>query len=254
MENKIWLQQCNFVHLGTLVVGDGTPICAVCGTKYELEKSKEKDIPKPDWKIMSFYDCGEGSVYPKGIIKRFESSNDCFMGGGTEAYHLKNHTIHSVKRLSDGEVIEVGKEYRQGKLFELKIDRHKMFGIFSDNRLNAHIPIEYITTKPKVPLFTTEDGVEIFEGDKFILLNCFNWTYCEMQAPKEIYPTKYPLKYLSTSEKAKEHMILNRPWEVCCKKLQSHLELNMLGANVSSIAVNVVKNIIREFFKSEMNK
>lgn len=119
----------------------------------KFKKSKEKAISK-DWQIMSFH-C-DNCRHNDGIIKRFEGSEDCFQGGGSEAYHLKHHKIHSVKR-SDGEVFTIGDELyathfstRPFIINYFYIDGDKLFINKGEGGWNI---MAISKVKPKVPLF-----------------------------------------------------------------------------------------------------
>ena len=122
--------------------------------------------------------------------------------------------IHSVKRLSDSIVFKVGDEVLSktcsvpNKILSIELINNKI-------RLyprNSFYNLEDIK-KVKQKLFTTEDGVDIFEGD----------TIYEIFPTFTIYETKWynyygkngkPLKnkiYFSTKEKAEEYILMNKP-------------------------------------------
>src|SRR5690606_33107946 len=91
---------------------------------------------------------------------------------GNNKYDVK---IYSIKRLSDGEVFTIGDKVRISKLQHdgsFTIDEF-YFDCNNDKLLcngkctgNGHVSITKIEHCKK-PLFTTEDGVEMFEGDTF---------------------------------------------------------------------------------------
>jgi len=65
----------------------------------------------------------------------------------------------------------------------------------------------------KATLFTTEDGVEIYEGDthRIICLHS-NWVYSSI--PVNIIPIAnkpIDVKYFSTEDAAKEYILMNKP-------------------------------------------
>ena len=126
--------------------------------------------------------------------------------------------IHSVKRLSDGEIFTIGDivkcEDCKGKITSLEIYDNDIYLNGIDNKM----PFGYtlcntldcfeIPQKVKQPLFTTEDGVDIFEGDEFIVVNIF--TFNKHRTGKYL-ETNHMYKYFSTKEKAEEYILLNKP-------------------------------------------
>jgi hypothetical protein len=141
-------------------------------------------------------------------------------------YCLSELKIHSIKRLSDGEVFTIGdkiqldndnKEY--GTITELYISHEQLRfycdtlgGVLChdlDKRNNFTI---YISKKP---LFTTEDGVGIFEGDIFWYVNnikikgyCLNKS--NLNNPNDYHKVD-DIKDFSTKEKAEEYILYNKP-------------------------------------------
>ena len=103
-------------------------------------------------------------------------------GGNTYQHNLRQvdstWRIHSVKRLSDDEVFTVGDEIKtctNGYCFiygfsivndKLSIDHTHSDVLnekFPGTSFNHHL---HLISKVKKPLFTTEDGVDIYEGDE----------------------------------------------------------------------------------------
>ena len=75
-----------------------------------------------------------------------------------------------------------------------------------------------VAKKVKKPLFTTEDGLDIFEGDLFYYVKFVQYNNTSGK-PFEIvrgdytsfeYEPQYE-KYFSTKEKAEEYILLNKP-------------------------------------------
>lgn len=168
-------------------------------------------------------------------------------------------SIHSVKR-KDGEIFTIGDRLDE-KCFR-KLSRHPLSEGIHDNIITkiaivkkhasevaGHLEIQNgklmfsasnkwnnlnvllsEAIKYKQPLFTTEDDVDIFEGDLF-----WNTRMLEL---KELQVTndKYPLLFLtdgsksfSTKEKAEEYILYNKPLltlkdieELLCKNTSSY--------------------------------
>ena len=130
-------------------------------------------------------------------------------------------SIHSVKRLSDGEVFTIGDKinhYAEYKKDEFSTKEWIILRIYfiEPNRLafyvgkGLNLGIKNIS-KGKQPLFTTEDGVEIFEGDEYEVVNknTFFTHSCTCDKYSNIKEKDF-IKF-STKEAAKEYILMNNP-------------------------------------------
>ncbi len=142
-----------------------------------------------------------------------------------EEYILKkcHYKIHSIKRLSDGEVFTVGdkvcwdwfeskSKYFTVVSFRLSYDMSEVVldlenntairvvfeGLFNDEEFNFR---HY-----KSPLFTTEDGVEVFEGDTYWHIDR-DFQKWKSTAHKDFTPRII----FSTKELAEEYIKMNKP-------------------------------------------
>jgi len=123
---------------------------------------------------------------------------------------LQMWNIHSVKRLSDGEVFTIGDTIAnmcnsEQKIKELYINKEGKMCVYTST--TCRFTIGNIK-KVKTPLFTTEDGVDIFEGDKFCLVQISTLTILEKGRYK---PNMKDWICFSTKEKAEEYILLNKP-------------------------------------------
>lgn len=120
--------------------------------------------------------------------------------------------IHSVKRLSDGEVFTVGDKCDiDGQTFT--IDRFSL----ADNTIyfieSLNNPVCDITDdqlKKVKFLFTTEDDVDIFEGNYYwIVMPSYKAPSREIRST--LYLSYPEAKYFSTKEAAEEYILMNKP-------------------------------------------
>lgn len=115
--------------------------------------------------------------------------------------------IHSVKRLSDGEVFMVGDTYTNNEY-----PRFGIRTITNFNVTNGSIYINNTSTelgrwsKCKTPLFTTSDGVDIFKGDTVWGIYVDDHKiFCVKATPSiEVYPWVHST--FSSEEAAKEYI------------------------------------------------
>ena len=162
--------------------------------------------------------------------------------------------IHSIKRLSDGEIFTIGDLVgTPGSTYPLK--EFKI--IDCENTLAVHYYKDKIggsghyncrlknLKKVKQPLFTTEDGVDIFEGDKYYYINSnFNdpWEIINTKAdcPEIINKNNLNYKRFSTKEKAEEYILMHKP----CLSLKDIDEL--LCKNTSSYFLEKFKKLVKQ--------
>jgi len=132
--------------------------------------------------------------------------------------------IHSVKRLSDGEIFTIGDFVNGRTISSFSINWMEIgFKIHCDDvgkgNINDGCFFELQDLqKAKTPLFTTEDGVDIFEGDDFYYVKFIQYNMT-MGKPFEIVKGNHPTfkyepqfeKYFSTKETAEEYILMNKP-------------------------------------------
>jgi len=242
-DSKVWLQQCNFEHLGVMVTGEGVPICAYCGTKYELAQQKQ---PSKDWEIVSFNDKLDGVVYELDgngkytynnirsyTLQSMLSHGRCINSGDIE--------IHEVRRICDNLVFKVDGDSDKGLITKFEIVGNEMC-VYT---VNPHRQWYYLSqikeVKPKLPLFTTEDGVGIFKGDIFFAVTD-NWDVVFSNATEVV---KYKGRTFAKTENAEKFILENKPISVSYKELTEQFDFKC-----KSSAKYLT---VREFFKSKIN-
>lgn len=170
-----------------------------------------------DYEILKFILPGDNIIHIQNAKNSLE-------------FMLKNHNtykIYSIKRLSDGEIFTIGDLVgTPGSIYPLK--EFKI--IDSENTVAAHCYKNKIggsghynyrlknLKKAKQPLFTTEDGVDIFENDWYFRAATggivFDTISKYKASSKNAYPdNKYPDYHVnfSTKEAAEEYILLNKP-------------------------------------------
>lgn len=141
-------------------------------------------------------------------------------GEGYKGYILAlskcdGNSIHSVKRLSDGEIFTVGDKCKRHNDHILIITGFilKSFNVLKINDYWNINDLKHI----KKPLFTTKDGVDIFEGDNIHWV-CNEFTYFYT---KNVNKEHYNLisggksglfKICSTKKEAEEYILMNKPY------------------------------------------
>ena len=116
------------------------------------------------------------------------------------------------------EIFTIGDKTNNGTISKFEVDSNGIRVFFEEKPKNYHVSLNSIK-HVKQPLFTTEDGVDIFEGDKYFictasLSNCINndWKvfahYTDLQNKVKSWGIK---PVFSTKEKAEEYILMNKP-------------------------------------------
>jgi hypothetical protein len=181
---------------------------------YDAHPEFWQKVEELDYQILSFiaktsrrvYDIqGNGKYVGIGIMHNY-TSEECL---GSDSF-----SIHSVKRLSDGEVFTIGDEVLCGgnKITEIYITKIKSDsqGIWIKHKhgdMHLNFP-----SKLKTPLFTTEDGVAIFEGDDFFVIETqFDKYRLHKTIGGHFTKERSTRLRFHSKEKAEEYVLLNKP-------------------------------------------
>jgi hypothetical protein len=175
-------------------------------------------------------------------------------------YGSIKYNINSVKRLSDGEVFTVGDKINiKGSLnncqnepiLEIYISKFND-GLFinTEHYIGASINI---ISKTKQPSFTTEDGVEIYEGNKLWFIDDDDWSMNERITKKgDTYKNRGMFPF-SNKQLAEEYLLLNKPC-LSYYDVKSYIENNNFysatGLKYSEPLYNKFK-ILQELVKSK---
>lgn len=155
-------------------------------------------VVEKDYEILSLVSSEKNPQHKKG--SKFLHNKD---------YKFKNMhptefwDIYSVKRISDNKIFTIGDFYE-----DLIIE--KMVMSVDDNILTTYKP------KIKEPIFQTEDGVDIFEDNKYYYINSnfsdpWEIIHTKADCPGIIDKNDLNYKRFSTKEKAEEYILLNKP-------------------------------------------
>lgn len=171
-------------------------------TSESIQQFKESKQPKPEWEIISYRHKQTKEITPK--------TSTVFH----KAMFNNEHEIYSVKRLSDGEVFTIGDIVKYHKASHYGWYAIDNFFIRGDNQILARNKeqsiVEYITeiVKAPDPLFTTNDGVDVYKGDNYYFIN----TEWEIRYTGDNYNwVGDNLKAFSSKVKAEEYILMNKP-------------------------------------------
>ncbi len=145
-----------------------------------------EEVVEKDYEVLSYIKKDNSAITTKRENGFFLNSMFKDSHGVYSDYQLLNTwNIYSVKRLSDGEIFTIGdivEEYGEIRTFLLQND--KIF--INEKFMKISLPK---LVKVKQPLFKTEDGVDIYEGDntfgideKYQFLKFNGWVWKKMKA------------------------------------------------------------------------
>jgi len=281
----------NYNYVGDIYYLEGTEYrSAPYYTSYFVESSKEefdKQNQQPKFEILSYYAkniSGKGDDYvdPTYIWKEKSPGKWArFCDGSfvttpftqTELNNHKGYGIHSVKRLSDGEVFTIGDKcnieivngYRN-PIIKIELTKNGTSGHLEQYRNKETIKItletlsgcewgpfefDYIV-KSKIPILTTEDGVELFEGDEYYTVFIEGRNEFIVFGPHELDNKDKNfkiVKYFKSKQKAEEFIENNKKKyslndiEKSLGILDKHLGNPLLGDVKRHILYHISNNI-----------
>lgn len=183
-----------------------------------------EQVVEKDYELLSFKSSG-GYHRLDPTLNCYALGIDCYpklyLGYIFERPHI--YTIHAVKRLSDGEVFTIGDKIKcencKGVLEKISMedsapylhgtDGKMPFGYFlnGDDSEDSH----ELPQKTKQPLFKTEDGVDVFEGDECYIVWTTEFTFNSREPVKMWAKLGPSAKYFSTLKAAEAYLVLNKP-------------------------------------------
>ena len=195
-----------FSHYGHDVIGISSRILNF----EEVENNPDFWEKVADYEIISF-------KIPGNIHWRVNLQSNGMYDGWSKDHALNElnkgiWNIYSVKRLSDGEIFSVGDKIDCkgwfGNIIKFEIINNEL-KIFQQQQIASSkykpLSIQELI-KFKQPLFKTEDGVDIYEGDSWIRVRLSDFSILG------IYGDAIgAIKTFSTKEKAEEYVLLNKP-------------------------------------------
>jgi hypothetical protein len=203
--------------------------------KPELYPEFWQEIIEKDYEILSLL-----GVY-NSIIHNI-SNKECI-----EQLLKSNLKINSVKRLSDGEIFTIGDKIENYNhiIQDFVIIDDKMF-IRPKNGGTMYLFPLFSVVHDKKPLFKTEDGVDIYEGNKYFRV-ISNWTTQQENAIKlgeYIYKSDNILRF-STKKAAEDYIIMNKP---CISIMDLHKDdsINVDVANVYDNPWDMLRSIVKK--------
>lgn len=128
--------------------------------------------------------------------------------------------------------------------------------VITDNEIGVglrYVPISKLLQRTK--LFTTEDGVDIFEGDNFWYvtppLRVFNDLCDSMSGGKYVAHSRVGDKFFSTKEKAEEYVLMNKPL-LSVNDIVKNFRTRLSGSYDNTRLVQIAFTDLKELAKSKL--
>ena len=196
----------------------GSPKIGYIAQEHEFTYMEEfvefwEEVVEAEYQILSIKPSNENNWLSEWIPSNKINVENMLYAG--ECVESGDYYINSVKRLSDGEIFTIGDTINNKYI----IDRFELFKISYDvlvylkNRHTSNgncLPLKTIFHSDNI-LFTTEDGVDIFEGDEcWGIIDTYPWKVYKVN-------TKCDLDWIhkltfSTLEAAKEYINSRKPY------------------------------------------
>jgi hypothetical protein len=272
-----------------------------------------EEVIEKEWDILSFKNESNNQIYIKrGHI--WDSGSD--IGARSYEYCLKYYSIFSAKNLKTGEVVTIGNEYEEGVVvsFSITIYGEKLLVGFKsfhfscnildltpikqplfttydgvdiyeytnrgfvwviDNKFEYVLPVrdvnvrgslttpetykvfstkesaeKWIKENTKKPLFISEDGIEIFEGDETYAVRLWDFGVSEK---KIYYGASLNLKYFAEKERAEEYILMNKPL-LSVNDIIDILDKSNAEQFRGSIPIKALVNFCKNYERKEMCK
>jgi hypothetical protein len=177
--------------INKFVIVDGDKIHIDIAEDYYTELSYLKKV---EWEITAYQNNNNGVVRPD---KRNEAD-----------------LIYSVKRLSDGVEFKIGDRFHPNNT--VRTPRVIEYISIISNRIAFNHGGSFMSHSTKAEkLFTTEDGVDIYEGETYYYVNTNTFRIDNTKAftkPENVTNDYYKNhKEFSTKEAAEEYVLMNKP-------------------------------------------
>jgi hypothetical protein len=155
--------------------------------------------------------------------------------------------IHSVKRKSDGEIFTIGDVCCPNGYIDNDHPITKFELILNNTRLRVNSKNWYLgindIIKSKPILFTTEDGVDIYEGDKYYIVG--NKTFDLSNELISYGNMINNCKKFSTKEKAEEYILWNKPCLSLNDVASIYPGVNKNHSNIPSHQAERLKELVK---------
>ena len=185
-----------------------------------MKKYKHKqsgDIAVKDASMYRLLSQGKNSYVPDFIIENTNDWEEIIEKDYEILCYYNQNQIKSVKRLSDNKIFTIGDKVvnvASEKITKIKQfctePKIKTLGGLCAFYEDGSFDYLYDVIKFNPILFKTEDGVDIYEGDKYSYINYLDSPFYDVVA-HSTHSIKVGMKAFSTREKAEEYILWNKP-------------------------------------------
>jgi len=203
--------------LNSIHTPNGFQVISANTSIYNVEKYQEfwqEIIEDKDYKILSYINPHNKLIYYPGVGIYENGYISCTEHHYiTKEYCEKYNNIYSIKRLSDGKIFSIGDLVTLDSSNQFNGDITE-FRIYIYNKLQIFYKgFDYLENiiKVKQKLFTTEDGVDIFEGDTFYWIEVNNWSIKTQIAKYSEFKVSFTYGKYATENAAMKYILYHKP-------------------------------------------
>ena len=223
----------------------------------EISPEYWEEVVEKDYEILSFK---ENNKPFDRLWKADSQLKNCYcLQDGKTPFHNSETLIalgldiYSVRRLSDSKVFTVGDRVCNPDFSSWVINNfNSSYGKMSVYKFDGgQCPSFERLQHYKEPLFTTEDGVDIFKGDDLFLLGTNTWLCTSISPVRDLkcHPFKgvtgNEFKYFSTKEKAEEYILMNKPClsinDILSVSVNTHSPFGFISLTTENL-ITIIKN------------
>lgn len=203
-------------------------------------------VVEKEWEILSFYFSLDNNFIWRKIEGKETFTNTIgneLVWTTKEFLEHSDYTIYSIKRLSDGEVFTVGDKVSYGseiiiEVAKIQLFQNDLFLVNSTNNKSCYLR----KAKKLKPLFTTIDGIDIYNGDKYFYLddknNIWECNYAQLEHGLST-------KNFSTKEAAEKYILMNKLVFSVNDIAEIVKESGLVEENILNSVVKVLQNQAR---------
>jgi len=240
-------------HYNYIIGEDGPFQCSWIPKKY-VDNNPEywEEILEKDYEILSFGYIGYSEEKSPYTVLNKQINGDYHLGylSFTEEMLLqRNHCfIHSVKRLSDGEIFTLGDIVQHknrladeslpdiGPITSFETVTYDFKTLIVSYGKRFHNNMGVVHKVIKKPIFTTDDGKEIFKGDSYWIVTDRFYNVDIVKNCTSNRVKKSGVHYFSKKEAAEEYVLLNKP---CLSALDIINNIHTIKCNYDSDSLKI---------------
>lgn len=201
------------------------------------------------WTILSFQTAGGYirtlAIDIRSIPKEYCTNYDVWIDHRLNS--IPKSTIYSIRRESDCEIFTIGDKLpSNGKyysIFKIEINEHYCYLHYLTEKSEHYTWDLMDVDKVKQPLFTTEDGVDIYEGDHYYCIRKNGCIYQYYTANKNSCKNEKHIDF-SSEVAAEEYILMNKPC-LSINDIRNFPTVSIGPGGMPCLSLNMFKKLVK---------